>query len=70
MDFNFDLQDAIDNQQRLVVNLQVKAADGIEGATAELASAIDGLRNLHAMAFKPPPNALAIHPTSTDYQIR
>ena len=68
MDFN--LQTAIDNQQQLVINLQVEAADGIEGATAELASAIDGLRNLQAMLVKPPPNGLSVHPTSSDYQIR
>jgi len=66
----FNLQDAIDNQQRLVINLQVKAADGVKGATAELSDAIAGLRNLQSMLIKPPPNGFAAHPTSTDYQIR
>ena len=70
MDFNFDLQDTIDNQQRLVVSLQSKAAEGLTGATAELADAIAGLRDLQAMPVKPPPNALSVYPTSTDYQIR
>ena len=70
MDFNFDLQDTIDNQQRLVVSLQSKAAEGLTGATAELADAIAGLRDLQAILVKPPPNALSVHPTSTDYQIR
>ena len=66
----FNLQGAIDNQQRLVISLQVEAADRVEGATAELADAIAGLRNLQAMLIKPPPNGLSVHPTSTDYQIR
>lgn len=66
----FNLQGAIDNQQQLVVSLQVKASEGVEGAMAELASAIDGLRNLQAMLIKPPPNGLSVHPTSSDYQIR
>lgn len=70
MDFNFDLQDTIDNQQRLVVSLQSKAAEGVKGATSELADAIAGLRDLQVILVKPPPNALAIHPTATDYQIR
>jgi len=68
MDFN--LQDTIDTQQRLVINLQVKAAEGVKGATAELSDAIAGLRNLQAMFIKPPPNGFAAHPTSSDYQIR
>ena len=66
----FNLQGAIDNQQQLVINLQVEAADRVEGAMAELASAIAGLRNLQAMLIKPPPNGLSVHPTSADYQIR
>lgn len=70
MDFNFDLKVAIDNQQRLVVKLQIKASESIEGATAELADAIVGLRNLQAMVVKPTPNALSVHPTATDYQTR
>ena len=70
MDFNFDLQDTIDNQQRLVVSLQSKAAEGLTGATAELADAIAGLRDLQAILVKPPPNALSVHPTATDYQTR
>ena len=70
MDFHFDLKVAIDNQQRLVIKLQVKASEGVSGATAELADAIAGLRNLQAMVVKPPPNALSVHPTATDYQIR
>ena len=68
MDFN--LESAIDKQQQLVISLQVEAADRVEGATAELADAIAGLRNLQAMLIKPPPNGLSVHPTSTDYQIR
>ena len=68
MDFN--LQHAIDKQQQLVISLQVEAVDRVEGATAELADAIAGLRNLQAMLIKPPPNGLSVHPTSADYQIR
>lgn len=45
----FNLQSAIDAQQTLVIILQAKAYDGVEGATAELANAIAGLRNLQAM---------------------
>lgn len=70
MGFHFNLQDTIDKQQRLVIMLQLRASDGVEGATAELADAIDGLRNLYAMVAKPPKNGLSVHPTSTDYQIR
>ena len=66
----FNIQGAIDKQQQLVISLQVEAVDRVEGATAELADAIAGLRNLQAMLIKPPPNGLSVHPTSADYQIR
>ena len=49
----FNLQATIDKQQQLVISLQTKAAEGVEGAAAELASAIAGLRDLQAMANKP-----------------
>lgn len=65
---SFDLNTAIDTQQRLVTSLQAKASNGIEGATAELASAIAGLRDLQAMANKP--NNVAPTSPQPGYQIR
>jgi hypothetical protein len=66
---DFNLQNAIDQQQQLVINLQAKANKGTEGATAELANAIAGLRSLYAIKIKPPVDPSS-NPPVTGYHIR
>lgn len=66
----FDLQAAIDTQQRLVTSLQAKAAAKADADTnAALAHAIAGLRDLQAMANKPQSSAQN-SPVTPPYQIR